>query len=39
MTEAEVQRLVHLGVLEARHGAAPFLETGVHKVRLATRRA
>jgi hypothetical protein len=36
VTEAEVGRLVHLGVLEARHGAAPFLEADVPKVRLAT---
>jgi hypothetical protein len=36
VTEAEVQRLVHLGILEARHGTGPFLETDVHKVRLAT---
>ncbi|MFL6267807.1 MAG: adenylate/guanylate cyclase domain-containing protein [Actinomycetes bacterium] len=36
VTEAEVQRLVDLGVLVARHGAGPFLETDVQKVRLAT---
>jgi hypothetical protein len=36
VTEAEVGRLVHLGVLEARHGPAPFLEADVPKVRLAT---
>jgi adenylate cyclase len=36
VTEAEVQRLVDLGVLVARDGAGPFLETDVQKVRLAT---
>src|SRR6266702_1576059 len=36
VTEAEVRRLVELGVLVARHGAGPFLETDVQKVRLAT---
>jgi adenylate cyclase len=36
VTEAEVRRLVDLGILEARHGAGPFLETDVQKVRLAT---
>jgi adenylate cyclase len=36
VTEAEVQRLVELGVLVARHGAGPFLETDVQKVRLAS---
>jgi adenylate cyclase len=36
VTEAEVKRLVDLGVLVARHGAGPFLETDVQKVRLAT---
>jgi class 3 adenylate cyclase len=36
VTEAEVKRLVGLGVLVARHGAGPFLETDVQKVRLAT---
>src|SRR6266545_7086467 len=36
VTEAEVQRLVHLGILAARHGAGPFLETDAQKVRLAT---
>jgi adenylate cyclase len=35
-TEAEVQRLVDLGILVARDGAGPFLETDVQKVRLAT---
>ena len=35
-TEAEVQRLVDLGILVARAGAGPFLETDVQKVRLAT---
>jgi adenylate cyclase len=36
VTEAEVDRLVGLGVLVARDGAGPFLETDVPKVRLAT---
>jgi class 3 adenylate cyclase len=36
VTEAEVQRLVDLGLLVTRDGAAPFLETDVQKVRLAT---
>jgi adenylate cyclase len=36
VTEAEVRRLVDLGVLEPRGGAGPFLETDVQKVRLAT---
>jgi hypothetical protein len=36
VTEAEVQRLVDLGVLVARDGDGPFLETDVQKVRLAT---
>jgi hypothetical protein len=36
VTEAEVGRLVDLGVLVARHGAGPFLEADVPKVRLAT---
>src|SRR5919201_6180666 len=36
VTEAEVRQLVDLGVLVARHGAGPFLETDVPKVRLAT---
>jgi adenylate cyclase len=35
-TEAEVQRLVDLGVLIARDGVGPFLETDAPKVRLAT---
>jgi adenylate cyclase len=34
-TAAEVQRLVELGILVAREGADPFLETDVPKVRLA----
>jgi adenylate cyclase len=36
VTEAEVRRLVDLGILVARGGAGPFLETDVQKVRLAT---
>ena len=36
VTEAEVQRLVELGVLVARDGADSFLETDAQKVRLAT---
>jgi adenylate cyclase len=36
VTEAEVQRLVQVGVLVARDGTGPFLETDVQKVRLAT---
>jgi adenylate cyclase len=36
VTEAEVQRLVELGILVARDGVGPFLETDVPKVRLAT---
>ena len=36
VTEAEVRRLVELGVLVARDGAGPFLETDAQKVRLAT---
>src|SRR5215217_5775288 len=36
VTEAEVERLVDLGVLEARDGADPFLETDAKKIRLAT---
>jgi hypothetical protein len=36
VTEAEVQRLVDLGILVARDGDGPFLETDVQKVRLAT---
>src|SRR5215218_6420965 len=35
VTEAEVARLVDLGVLVARDGADPFLEADVQKVRLA----
>jgi hypothetical protein len=34
-TAAEVQRLVDLGILVARDGTDPFLETDVQKVRLA----
>ena len=34
-TEAEVERLVELGVLVAREGAGPFRESDVPKVRLA----
>jgi adenylate cyclase len=36
VTEAEVERLVDLGVLVARDATGPFLETDVQKVRLAT---
>jgi class 3 adenylate cyclase len=36
VTEAEVERLVDLGILVARDGADPFLDTDVQKVRLAT---
>jgi adenylate cyclase len=36
VTEAEVQRLVDLGILVTRDGAGPFLETDAQKVRLAT---
>src|ERR687892_2914347 len=36
VTEAEVARLVELGVLVARDGVGPFLEADVQKVRLAT---
>jgi adenylate cyclase len=36
VTEAEVRRLVELGVLVARDGAGPFRETDVQKIRLAT---
>jgi adenylate cyclase len=36
VTEAEVQRLVELGILAPRGGTGPFLETDVQKVRLAT---
>src|SRR4030095_5421634 len=35
VTEAEVQRLVELGILVARDGPDPFLDTDVQKVRLA----
>src|SRR5437762_2491190 len=35
VTEAEVQRLVELGILVARDGPGPFLPTDVQKVRLA----
>jgi hypothetical protein len=36
VTEAEVQRLVDLGILVARDGAGPFLPADALKVRLAT---
>jgi class 3 adenylate cyclase len=36
VTKAEVDRLVGLGILVARDGAGPFLETDVQRVRLAT---
>src|SRR5215218_9058816 len=36
VTEAEVERLVDLGILVTRDGADPFLETDAQKVRLAT---
>jgi adenylate cyclase len=36
VTEAEVGRLVELGILVAREGVGPFRETDVQKVRLAT---
>jgi adenylate cyclase len=36
VTEVEVERLVELGILVARDGAAPFRATDVQKVRLAT---
>jgi class 3 adenylate cyclase len=36
VTEAEVRRLVQLGILLARDGTSPFLETDVQKIRLAT---
>jgi adenylate cyclase len=36
VTEAEVQRLVDLGILVTRDGADPFLEADVQKVRLAS---
>jgi adenylate cyclase len=35
VAEAEVARLVDLGILEVRDGAGPFLEADVQKVRLA----
>jgi adenylate cyclase len=35
VSEAEVERLVDLGILVARDGVGPFLETDVPKVRLA----
>jgi hypothetical protein len=34
-TTAEVQRLVEFGILVARDGTDPFLDTDVEKVRLA----
>jgi adenylate cyclase len=36
VTEVEVERLAELGILVARDGAGPFLESDVPKVRLAT---
>jgi adenylate cyclase len=36
VAEAEVERLVELGILVARDGGGPFRETDVQKVRLAT---
>ncbi len=36
VTEAEVHRLVDLGILVARDGADPFLETDAQKIRVAT---
>jgi adenylate cyclase len=36
VTEAQVARMVELGILVARDGPGPFLETDVQKVRLAT---
>jgi hypothetical protein len=36
ITEAEVQRLVDLGILVTRDGVGPFRETDMPKVRLAT---
>ena len=36
VTEAEVQRLVDLGILVARDGAGPFLAADAQKIRLAT---
>ena len=35
VTEGEVERLADLGILAARDGTGPFLETDVPKVRLA----
>jgi hypothetical protein len=35
VTEAEVERLVELGILVIRDGPDPFLETDAQKVRLA----
>src|SRR4029453_13846860 len=35
VTEAEVERMVDLGILVPRDGAGPFRETDVQKVRLA----
>src|SRR5918995_3342357 len=35
VAEAEVERLVEFGILVARDGTGPFLETDVQKVRLA----
>ena len=36
VTAAEVERMVGLGILVARDGAGPFLESDVQKVQLAT---
>ena len=36
VTEGEIRRLVDLGILVARDGDGPFLETDVRRVRLAT---
>jgi hypothetical protein len=36
VTEAEVERMVDLGILVTRDGAGPFLAADVQKVRLAT---
>jgi adenylate cyclase len=36
VTEAEVERLVELGILVARDGPGPFLETDAQKIRVAT---
>src|SRR6266508_1323312 len=35
-TEAEVERMIDLGILVPRDGAGPFLATDVQKIRLAT---